>query len=41
MENLTDLFDFNNKNVQIREKNGKFIVTNSIWVRLRNFEEAL
>jgi len=41
MEQLTDLFDFNNRNVQLREKNGRFYVTNSLWVRLRNYDEAL
>jgi hypothetical protein len=41
MENLTDLFDYSKKTLQIREKNGSFVVTNSIWVRLNNFEEAM
>lgn len=41
MENLTDLFDYKKKTVQIREKNGSFTITNSVWVRLNNFSEAL
>lgn len=41
MENLTDLFDYKKKTIQIREKNGSFFVTNSVWVRLNNFDEAL
>jgi len=41
MENLTDLFDYKKKSIQIREKNGTFVVTNSVWVRLNNFDEAI
>jgi hypothetical protein len=41
MENLTDLFDYKKKAIQIREKNGTFFVTNSVWVRINNYEEAL
>jgi len=41
MENLTDLFDYKKKGIQIREKNGTFMVTNSIWVRLNNYDEAI
>ena len=41
MENLTDLFDYKKKSIQIREKNGTFVVTNNIWVRLNNFDEAV
>ena len=41
MENLTDLFDYQKKAIQIREKNGTFFVTNAVWVRLNNYDEAL
>lgn len=41
MENLTDLFDYKKKAIQIREKNGSFFVTNSVWVRINNYQEAL
>ena len=41
MENLTDLFDYKKKAIQIREKNGTFVVTNSVWVRLNNYDEAI
>jgi hypothetical protein len=41
MESLTDLFDYKKKAIQIREKNGSFFVTNSVWVRINNYQEAL
>jgi len=43
MENLTDLFDPQNQNLQLRENKNKtgFSVSNSKWIRLRSLEDAL
>lgn len=41
MENLTDLFDPQNNNLQLRENKTGFSVVNSKWIRLRNLEDSL
>ena len=41
METLTDLFDPQNQNLQLREKQGGFNVANSKWIRIRNLEDSL
>ena len=41
MENLTDLFDPQNNNLQLRENKVGFSVVNAKWIRLRNYEDSI
>jgi hypothetical protein len=41
MEKLTDLFDPQNQNLELRETSSGFNVSNSKWIRLRNLDDSL